>query len=157
MGAVKEALSETIQSAFVSPTVELYGDRVVIGCEMFDYFIGITSGDDDLLRSLEKSHFDNFNIDTADFLTDWLGGFTAAYAVLSGLATTDDGCVGNYLDLLAYHYHHAPRHLGRALQRFGFTKAVSQGIVYLLAGRLLEASPALRIVSFDYLKENPRQ
>lgn len=151
MGAVKEALSETIQSAFESPTIELYGDRVVIGCEMFDYFIGITGGDDDYLRSLEKSTFANFNIDTADFLTDWLGGFTAAYAVLSGLATTDDGCIGNYLDLLAYHYHHAPRHVGRALQRMGFTDAVAQGIIYLLAGRLLNATKKLGIVSFDYL------
>lgn len=151
MGAVKEALSETIQSAFVSPTIELYGDRVVIGCEIFDYFMGITSGDDDYLRSLEKSHFDTFDVDTADFLTDWLGGFTSAFAVLSGLATTEDGCVGNYLDLLAFHYHHAPRHVGRALQRIGFTDAVAQGIVYLLAGRLLNATGKLGIVSFDYL------
>lgn len=151
MGAVKEALSETIQSAFVSPTIELYGERVVIGCEMFDSFMGISVGDDDYLRSLEKSRFADFNIDTADFLTDWLGGFTAAYAVLSGLATTDDGCVGNYLDLLAYHYHHAPRHVGRALQRIGFTDAVAQGIIYLLAGRLLNATSNLGIVSFDYL------
>lgn len=151
MGAVKEALSETIQSAFVSPTIELYGDQVVIGCEMFDSFMGIIDGDDDYLRSLEKSRFASFNIDTADFLTDWLGGFTAAYAVLSGLATTEDGCVGNYLDLLAYHYHHAPRHVGRALQRMGFTDAVAQGIIYLLAGRLLNATSKLNIVSFDYL------
>jgi hypothetical protein len=157
MGAVKEALFDTIYSAFESINVEIHGESVVMPELMFDYFMGITSSDDDFLRSLEKSNFEKYGIDTADFITDWAGVFTAAYSVLSGLATTDDGCVGNYLDLLAYHYHHAPRHLGRALQRFGFTKAVSQGIVYLLAGRLLEASPALRIVSFDYLKENPRQ
>ena len=151
MGAVKAALSETIDSAFVSPTIELYGDQVVIGCEMFDYFIAITSGDDDFLRSLEQSHFANLHVDTADFLTDWLGAFTSAYAVLSGLATTEDGCVGNYLDLLAFQYHHAPRHVGRALQRIGFTDAVAQGIIYLLAGRLLNATNKLGIVSFDYL------
>lgn len=151
MGAVKEALAETIDSAFLAPTIELYGDQVVIGSEMFDYFIGITGGDDDFLRSLEKSHFANFYVDTADFLTDWLGAFTSAYAVLSGLATTEDGCVGNYLDLLAFQYHHAPRHVGRALQRIGFTEAVAQGIIYLLAGRLLNATKKLSIVSFDYL------
>ena len=153
MGAVKEALFDTIESAFESSSVEIHGEPVFMSEVMFDYFLGMTSGDDDFLRSLEKTHFENYGIDTADFITDWAGGFTAAYAVLSGLATTDDGCVGNYLDMLAYHYHHSPRHLGRALQRFGFTKTVSQGIVYLLAGRLLEASPALRIVSFDYLKK----
>lgn len=153
MGAVKEALFDTIESAFESNTVEIHGEPVAMSEVMFDYFLGMTSGDDDFLRSLERSHFETYGVDTADFITDWAGGFTAAYAVLSGLATTEDGCVGNSFDLLAYHYHHAPRHLGRALQRFGFTNAVSQGIVYLLAGRLLEASQSLRIVSFDYLKK----
>jgi hypothetical protein len=151
MGAVKEALFDTIESAFESNTVEVHGQEVFMSEVMFDYFLGMTSGDDDLLRILERANFEEYQIDTADFITDWAGRFTAAYAVLSGLATTEDGCVGNLLASLAYHYHHAPRHVGRALQRFGFTKAVSQGIVYLLAGRLLEASPALRIVSFDYL------
>lgn len=151
MGAVKQALFDTIESAFESNTVEIHGESVVMSEVMFDYFLGMTSGDDDFLRSLEQSHFETYGIDTADFITDWASGFTAACAVLSGLATTEDGCVGNSFDLLAYHYHHAPRHLGRALQRFGFTNAVSQGIVYLLAGRLLEASQKLRIVSFDYL------
>jgi hypothetical protein len=155
MGAVKEALFDTIESAFVSNAVEIHGEPVFMSEVMFDYFLGMTSGDDEFLRSLEKSHFDTYEIDAADFITDWAGGFTAAYAVLSGLATTEDGCVGNYLAMLAYHYHHAPRHLGRALQRFGFTNAVSQGIVYLLAGRLLEASQELRVISFDYLKQNP--
>lgn len=153
MGAVKQALFDTIESAFESNTVEIHGEPVAMSEVMFDYFLGMTSGDDDFLRSLERTHFETYNVDTADFITDWAGGFTAAYAVLSGLATTEDGCVGNSFDLLAYHYHHAPRHLGRALQRFGFTNAVSQGIVYLLAGRLLEASQSLRIVSFDYLKK----
>ena len=157
MGAVKEALFETIESAFVSGSVEVHGEPVFMSEIMFDYFLGLTSGDDDFLRSLEKSHFENYGVDAADFITDWASGFTAAYAVLAGLATTEDGCLGNSFDRLAYHYHHAPRHLGRALQRFGFTNAVSQGIVYLLAGRLLDASQKLRIVSFDYLKENPRQ
>jgi hypothetical protein len=153
MGAVKEALFDTIESAFESSSIEIHGEPVIMSGVMFDYFLGMTAGDDESLRSREWANFENYGIDTADFITDWAGGFTAAYSVLSGLATTDDGCVGNYLDMLAYHYHHSPRHLGRALQRFGFTDTVSQGIVYLLAGRLLEASPALRIVSFDYLKK----
>lgn len=156
MGAVKEALFETIESAFESSSVEIHDEPVAVSEIMFDYFLGITSGDDEFLRSLESSTFENYGIDAADFITDWAGGFTAAYAVLSGLATTDDGCLDNYLAMLAYHYHHAPRHVGRALQRFGFTPAVSQGIVYLLAGRLLEASQKFRVVSFDYLKQNPR-
>jgi hypothetical protein len=156
MGAVKEALFETIESAFESSSVEIHDEPVAVSEVMFDYFLGITSGDDEFLRSLESSTFENYGIHAADFITDWAGGFTAAYAVLSGLATTDDGCLDNYLAMLAYHYHHAPRHVGRALQRFGFTPAVSQGIVYLLAGRLLEASQKFRVVSFDYLKQNPR-
>jgi hypothetical protein len=156
MGAVKEAMFDVIESAFESNYVEVHGEPVAMSEVMFDYLLGMTAGDDESLRSREWANFDNYGIDAADFITDWAGGFTAAYAVLSGLATTEDGCVGNYLAMLAYHYHHAPRHLGRALQRFGFTNAVSQGIVYLLAGRLLEASQELRVVSFDYLKQNPR-
>lgn len=151
MGAVKEALFDAIYSAFDSTKVEIHGESVVMSEVMFDYFMGVTSSDDDYLRSLEKSNFEKYGIDTADFLTDWAGVFTAAYSVLSGIATTDDGCIGNYLDLLAYHYHHAPRHVGRALQTMGFTDAVAQGIIYLLAGRLLEATNKLNIVSFDYL------
>lgn len=151
MGAVKEALFETIESAFENDRVALYDDSVPMSEVMFDYFLGMTNGDDDFLRSLESSHFGTYGGDTADFITDWAGGFTAAYAVLSGIATTDDGCVGNYLDLLSFQYHHSPRHVGRALQRFGFTKNVAQGIVYLLAGRLLNATDKLRITSFDYL------
>lgn len=151
MGAVKEALVETIESAFVSGLIEVHGEPIHPASILFDRFIGITDGDDDYLRSLETATFEEYGIDAADFITDWAGGFTAAYAVLSGLATTEDGCVGNYLDLLAFHYHHAPRHVGRALQRFGFTDSVAQGIVYLLAGRLLNATSKLGIVSFEYL------
>lgn len=151
MGAVKEALFDAIYSAFDSTNVEIHGESVIMSEVMFDYFMGVTSSDDDYLRSLEKSNFEKYGIDTADFLTDWAGVFTAAYSVLSGIATTDDGCIGNYLDLLAYHYHHAPRHVGRALQTMGFTDAAAQGIIYLLAGRLLNATSKLNIVSFDYL------
>jgi hypothetical protein len=151
MGAVKEALLETIESAFESNVVEIHGEPVVMSGIMFDYFLGISDGDDWSLRSLEQAHFADYGIDAADFITDWAGKFTAAYAVLSGLATTEDGCVENYLDVLAFIYHHSPRQVGRALQRFGFTSSVCQGIVYLLAGRLLNSSKKLGIVSFDYL------
>jgi hypothetical protein len=77
---------------------------------------------------------------------------TAAIAVFTGEATTEDGLVGNSFDWMAYHFNNSPRRTVRAMQDMGLNDRAVQGIIYLLTGRLLEVNEALNIVRFEYLK-----
>ena len=151
MGAVKAYLEQSIESVFGPAPIEMNGDVIYTADIAFDLILDMVNGDDERMRSYEMSWFGDYHVDTADFLTDWAGRVSSAIAVFSGLATTDEGCVGNYFDILSYTYHHSPRSVAKALRTFGLTDAAVQGIIYMLAGRLLDASDQLRIVRFDYL------
>ena len=151
MGAVKANLEQNIEAVFELAPIEMNGDVVFTADIAFDLILDLTDGDDDKLRLAEKVWFNEYDSETADFLADWAKRISSAVAVFTGLATTDDGCVANYFDMLAMTYHHAPRRVAKALRTFGLTEAAVQGIVYMLAGRLLDASEQLRIVRFDYL------
>ena len=151
MGAVKEAFAEAIESVFQACSTTIEGEQVFTADLVFDYILAISDGDDEWLRSREHDHFETYGIDTADFLSDWAGKFATAIGIFTGQLTTEDGCAANYFDILAYSYHHTPRSVAKALVSFGLTDRAVQGIIYLLAGRLLDASEQLRIVKFEYL------
>jgi hypothetical protein len=151
MGAVKEAMAQAIDSVFEFHKVELKDDTIYPSEIAFSYILAIGDGDDNQLRDLGDSIFDSLAIDTADFVSDWAGSISAAIGIYTGLLSLDEGCTENYFDWLAYFYHHNPRHVGRALWRFGLTEKACQAIIYLLAGRLLETGGKLSITKFDYL------
>jgi hypothetical protein len=151
MGAVKEHYAATIESAFLPTPVEMNSDTIYTADLAFDHIMMQANSMDAELQGLEQDWFASYHVDTADYLSDWAGRISAAVAVFTGLTTTDEGCVGNYFDMLAYTYHHTPRQVAKALKAFGLTDAVVQGIIYMLAGRLLDASEQLRIVKFEYL------
>jgi hypothetical protein len=151
MGAVKEAFAEAIESVFETHATTIKGEQVFTADLVFDYIMAIVDGDDEWLRSMEHNHFATYGIDTADFLSDWAGKFATAIGIFTGQLSTDDGCAANYFDILAYSYHHTPRSVAKALSAFGLTDSAVQGIIYMLAGRLLDASEQLRIVKFEYL------
>lgn len=151
MGAVKQHYEQTLESMFKTQLVQMNGDNLYTVELAFDLFDLQGNGMDPELQALEHEWFATYHVDTADFLSDWAGRLASAIAVFSGLATTDDGCVGNYFDMLAYTYHHTPRQVAKALSAFGLTDAAVQGIIYMLAGRLLDASSQLSIVKFEYL------
>jgi hypothetical protein len=151
MGASKEAFAQAIESVFELTPPMIQGEQVYAADLVFDYILAIGDGNDDWLRMLEDYQFANYGIDTADFLADWCGKFAAAIGIFTGQLTTDDGCTANYFDMLAFMYHHTPRSVAKALSAFGLTDSAVQGIIYLLAGRLLDASEQLHIVRFEYL------
>jgi hypothetical protein len=151
MGAMKEAFAQAIESVFETSATTIKGEQVFTADLVFDYILAIENGDDEWLRSMEHDHFETYGIDTADFLADWAGKFATAIGIFTGQLTTEDGCAANYFDILAYSYHHTPRSVVKALSAFGLTDSAVQGIIYLLAGRLLDASEQLRIVKFEYL------
>ena len=151
MGAVKEAFSQAIESVFQHSPATIEGEQVYTVDLAFDYILAIGNGDDNMLRAMEHELFAIYGIDTADFLTDWAGRIASAVGIFTGQLTTDDGCTGNYFDMVAYTYHHSPRSVAKALSAFGLTDSAVQGIIYLLAGRLLDASEQLSIVKFEYL------
>ena len=151
MGASKEAFAQGVESVFEMTPPIIQGEQVYTADLVFDYIMGIGDGHDDWLRMLEHHLFANYGTDTADFLADWCGQFAAAIGIFTGQLTTDDGCTANYFDMLAFSYHHTPRSVAKALSAFGLTDSAVQGIIYLLAGRLLDASEQLHIVRFEYL------
>lgn len=151
MGAVKEAMSEAINSVFREYEVDIHGESVLANCEVFDNIMFQLDGFDQGLRDQEVRFFDDYQIDTADFLADWLNRLSACIAVYTGVATTDDGSIGVSFDMAAYSYHYAPRQVAKALRKLGLADTATQGIIYLLAGRLLEANGELSIVKFDYI------
>lgn len=151
MGSVKASFEETLDSVFELAPVEMNGDSIFTADIAFNLILDIASGDDELIRGYERAWFDRYDNESADFLADWARRISSAVAVFAGLATTDEGCVGNYFDMLAMTYHHSPRSVAKALRTFGLREAAAQGIIYMLAGRLLDASEQLHIVRFDYL------
>jgi hypothetical protein len=152
MGAMKELLAENIESVLAKNVIELYGDEVNIDFEIMDTLAYLLAGDNQSLHDKEHEYFTTLHIDTADFLTDWLHAMTAAIAIFTGEATTEDGLVGNSFDWMAYHFNNSPRRSVRAMQEMGLNDRAVQGIIYLLTGRLLEANEALNIVRFEYMK-----
>jgi hypothetical protein len=152
VGQVKEYLTENIESVLARNVIQMYGDRINIDFEIMETMTHLLSGDNQALHDKEHEYFTTLNIDTADFLTDWLHAMTAAIAVFTGEATTEDGLVGNSFDWMAYHFNNSPRRTVRAMQDMGLNDRAVQGIIYLLTGRLLEANEALNIVRFEYLK-----
>ena len=152
MGQVKEYLTENIESVLAKNVIELYGDKVNIDFEIMDTLACLLGGDNQSLHDKEHEYFTTLHIDTADFLADWLHAMTAAVAIFTGQATTEDGLVGNSFDWMAYHFNNSPRRTVRAMQDMGLNDRAVQGIIYLLTGRLLEANEALNIVRFEYLK-----
>jgi hypothetical protein len=151
MGAVKEYYAASVESAFLPKPVEMNGDIIYTADLAFDNILMQENSMDSELQALEQYWFANYHVDTADYLSDWAGRISAAIAVFTGITTTDEGCVGNYFDMMAYTYHHTPRQVAKALTAFGLTDAAVQGIIYMLAGRLLDATKQLRIVRFEYL------
>lgn len=151
MGAVKEAYYKQFESLFDNQVVQMNGDRVCMSDMVADFLLATSWQDDEYLRSMETSLFEEYNIDTADFITDWFFRITAAIGIYTGAVTDEDRNIGLWLDMLAYTYHYAPRSVGRALQRFGLNQLTCQAIVYLIAGRLLSAHRELGVMRFEYL------
>lgn len=151
MGAVKQAYFDNIESLFERPTLEMNGDQVCMAEMTADFLLGVSWSDDEYLRDMEKSVFAQYDIDTADFITDWFFRISAAVGIFTGVVNEDDHNIGLWLDMLAYTYHHSPRHVGRALQKFGLNELTCQAIVYLIAGRLLSVRKDLGIMRFEYL------
>jgi len=151
MGAMKEALADSIESVLVGGKVEIEGQEVIMSCEINDVFLSLISGDNQSIHALEHQWFDTMNVDAADFLSDWLHGITAAVAIYTGLATTDDGLIGNSFAWLAYHYHLHPRRVAVAMMKAGLNDKAIQAILYLLSGVILDQNDKLKIVKFDYL------
>lgn len=151
MGAMKELLFENFESVFESADLKINGDEVWVAYEMMDIQTLLLLSDNDGLHRKEHEYFERLHIDTADFLTDWLHAVTAAVSVFTGMATTEDGLIGNSFDTMAYWFHLSPRRAVRAMQQLGLNDRAVQGIIYLLTGRLLDANEALNIVRFEYL------
>lgn len=151
MGAVKEALADNIESVLVSGRVEIGGQEVIMSCEINDVFLNLMAGDNQGIHALERQWFETMNVDAADFLSDWLHSIAAAVAIYTGLATTDDGFIGNSFAWLAYHYHIHPRRVAVAMMKAGLNDKAIQAILYMLAGVILDQNDKLRIVKFDYL------
>lgn len=152
MGAVKEALYEAVESAFNSHSVEILGEEVPIVGETFDILLDLVDGDAEALRDREHYWFKEYSIDTADFLTDWTFKITSAIAIYTGLATTEDGLIGNSFASFSLFYHLHPRRAVAAMQKSGLNDKAIQAIIYLMAGRLLDENSDLGIDRFDYLK-----
>lgn len=152
MGAMKEALADSIESVLVANKVEIAGQKVIMSCEINDVFLALLAGDNQSLHQLERQWFDTMEIDAADFMADWCHSITAAVAIYTGLATTEDGLIGNSFAWLAYHYHLHPRHVAVAMMKAGLNDKAIQGIIYLLSGVILDQNDKLRIVKFDYLE-----
>lgn len=151
MGAVKEALDDSLSSVLETYVVEMNSDRVVMNCEFMNTFLALTDGDNQMLQAQEQQWFEEYHIDTADFLADWTHAITAAVAIFTGLATTEDGLIGNSFSWLAYRYHIAPRGVVVAMQKCGLTDRAIQGIIYMLAGVILDENDKMKIVKFSYL------
>lgn len=153
MGAVKQALDEQLSSVLESEVVEMNGDRVLISYEFFNTFLALTDADNQELQRQEHNWFQQYDVDTADFLSDWTHAVTSAVAIYTGLATTDDGLIGNSFSWMAYKYHISPRSCAVAMQRMGMTDKAIQAIIYMLAGVILDQNDKMKIVKFAYLDE----
>lgn len=156
MGAMKEYLSENIESVLANRTITMNGDELDIDFEISETLGYLLCGDNQSLHDKEHEYFTTLHIDTADFLTDWIHAVTASIAIFTGQATTEDGLIGNSFDWMAYHFNNSPRRTVRAMQEMGLSDRAVQGILYLLTGRLLEANEALNIVRFEYMKNANR-
>ena len=121
MGAVKEAFAQAIESVFETSATTIKGEQVFTADLVSDYLLAIGNGDDDWLRAMELQHFEDYNVNTADFLTDWAGRVATAVGIFTGQLTTEDGCAANYFDLLAFSYHHSPRSVAKALSCLLYT------------------------------------
>ena len=152
MGAVKEQLYASIESVFDKHSVEIYGEEVAMVGEVFDIVIDLLDGDAEALRDREQYWFQQYSIDTADFLADWTFRITSAVIIFTGIGTTEDGLVGNSFASFALFYHLHPRRAVAAMQKSGLNDKTIQAIVYLMAGRLLDENPDLGIDRFNYLK-----
>lgn len=152
MGAVKEQLYASVESVFDKHSVEIYGEEVSMVGEVFDIVIDLLDGDAEALRDREQYWFQQYSIDTADFLADWTFRITSAVIIFTGIGTTEDGLVGNSFASFALFYHLHPRRAVAAMQKSGLNDKTIQAIVYLMAGRLLDENPDLGIDRFDYLK-----
>ena len=152
MSRNKELILENIESVLTSWQVQFEHDKVAIGYEMNTTFCNLLFSNNQGFQDQEHEYFTTLHIDTADFLADWLHCTTAAVSIFTGMATTDEGLVGNSFDWMAYHFNNSPRRTVRAMQQMGLNDKAIQGIIYLLTGRLLEANKALNIVRFEYLK-----
>ena len=152
MSAMKEYLAENIESVLAHNVIEMNGDKVSIDLEIMEILNCILSEDIRSLANQEHNYFSTLHVDTADFLADWIHAITAAIAVFTGAATTDDKLIGHSFDWMAYHFNNSPRRTVRAMQKMGLNDRAIQGIIYLLTGRLLEANKALNIVRFDYIQ-----
>jgi len=151
MGAMKEAIFESIESVLETKWVEMYGQEVNTGFEMNKVFLNLMSGDRDKVAQMQHEWFQTLDVDVADFLTDWLDGITAAVAIYTGLATTNDGFIANSFAWFAYKYHLYPRRLAVAMMKAGLNDKAIQAIIYLLSGVILDQNDKLKIVKFDYL------
>ena len=153
MGAVKEHLYESVESVFEKHSVEIYGEEIAMVGEVFDIVLDLLDGDAEALRDRELYWFQQYSIDTADFLTDWTFKVASAITIFTGLGTTEDGLVGNSFASLALFYHLHPRRTAVAMQRMGMTDKAIQAIIYMLAGVILDQNDKLKIVKFSYLDE----
>lgn len=152
MGAVKEQLYTAVESVFEKHSVEIYGEEVAMVGEVFDIVIDLLDGDAEALRDREQYWFQQYSIDTADFLTDWTFKITSAIAIFTGIGTTEDGLIGNSFASFSLFYHLHPRRAVAAMQKSGLNDKTIQAIVYLMAGRLLDENSELAIDRFDYLQ-----
>jgi hypothetical protein len=151
MGAIKEALYESVESVFDKHSVEIQGEEVSMVGEVFDIVIDLLDGDAEALRDREQYWFHQYSIDTADFLADWTFRITSAVIIFTGIGTTEDGLVGNSFASFALFYHLHPRRAVAAMQKSGLNDKAIQGIIYLMAGRLIDQNSGLTIDRFDYL------
>jgi hypothetical protein len=151
VGAIKEAITTSIESVLIRSKVEIEGQEVLVFRQIKDVFENLVTGDNQGCQALENQWFETMNIDAADFLADWLHGITAAVAIYTGLATTDDGLIGNSFAHLAYQFHLHPRRVAVAMMRAGLNDKAIQAILYLLSGVILDQNDKLKIVRFDYL------
>mgnify|MGYP000037472060 CR=1 FL=1 len=151
MGAVKEALNNTISSVLETQTVEMNGDQVFIDMEFMQTFALLFEADNQAMHEQKRQWFEQYSVDTADFLSDWGHAITAAVAIYTGLATTEDGLIGNSFAFMAYWYHIHPRRCAVAMMKAGLSDKAIQAILYLLAGVNLDENDKLKIVKFDYL------
>jgi len=151
MGAMKELLTENLESVMQDRIMEMNGDRVFIEQELLETMQLLIWGQRDELAQKELDYFATLHVDTADFISDWIHAIASAIALFTGTATTEDGMIGNSFDWMSYHFHIRPRGTVRAMQKMGLNDRAIQGIIYLLTGRLLDANNALNIVRFEYL------
>lgn len=153
MGAVKAAYEDTISSMFEQSHSTISEELIPIEMEIDQLLLFLLNQEAEGLRLSETRWAKSYEIDGFDFLADWGHRIAAAIGIFSGLATADDPMVKQSFDMMALSYHFHPRSVAVAMQRAGMTDRAIQGIIYLLAGRILEANEHFSILSFEYQKK----